>query len=58
MLVSSCNSSELSKAWDALSYMVDMDEVDINLVSLILDSLEHFELYKLCLVVCNRYHLP
>lgn len=47
---------ELQQSWEMLS-LVDMDEIDVSLVSLILDILEYFELYKLCLVVCNRYHL-
>ena len=33
---------------------------DINpeFIKIILDTLESFKLYKLCLFVCNRYHMP
>lgn len=32
--------------------------MDPALINIILDTLESFKLYKLCLFVCNRYHLP
>jgi tetratricopeptide (TPR) repeat protein len=47
---------DMLQSWQLLS-LVDMDQIDVSLVCLILDVLEYFELYKLCLVVCNRYHL-
>ena len=40
-----------------IANMIDLDEVDVTLISTVLDTLEYFQLYKLCLVVCNRYSL-
>jgi hypothetical protein len=31
--------------------------VGTNFVNLILDVLEYFELFRLCLMLCNRYHM-
>ena len=36
----------------------EFEDVDPALINIILDTLESFKLYKLCLFVCNRYHLP
>ena len=36
---------------------LDLDDVDEDFLNILLDSLEQFELYKLCLIVCNRYKL-
>lgn len=46
----------LQTDWRAAS-MIDLDEVDVKLICTVLDTLEYFQLYKLCLVVCNRYAL-
>jgi hypothetical protein len=37
--------------------IVDLDSIDIDHVYLILDTLETFKIYKLCIFVCNRYKL-
>jgi len=37
--------------------VIDLDEIDLSLVNLILDALEHFGVFKLCIIVCNRYNL-
>jgi hypothetical protein len=37
--------------------MVDLDQVGPEFLNILLDCLESFELYKLCLIVCNRYQL-
>lgn len=37
--------------------MIDLDNVDSEFISLILNVLEYYELYRLCLMLCNRYHL-
>jgi hypothetical protein len=37
--------------------MVELDELPADLQGLILDTLEHYELYRLCLVLCGRYQL-
>mgnify|MGYP006890134830 CR=1 FL=1 len=36
---------------------VSLDCVDKKLVSLILDVLEHFDMFRLCMIVCNWYAL-
>lgn len=38
-------------------FIFDLDDVDSNFVNLILDVLEYYELFRLCLMLCNRYHL-
>lgn len=37
---------------------MDLDEIDMEFVNHILDILEAFKVYKLCIFVCNRYRLP
>ena len=37
--------------------MIELDELSTELVGLILDVLENYELYRLCLVLCGRYQL-
>ena len=46
----------LKADWRVFS-IVDLDEIDLPLIGVTLDTLEFFELYKLCLVVCNRYQM-
>ncbi len=36
---------------------IDLDSVDMQFIYLILDTLEVFKIYKLCIFVCNRYRL-
>lgn len=36
----------------------EFEDVDPEFINIILDTLESFKLYKLCLFVCNRYHMP
>ena len=40
-----------------IDYIVDLDLITVDFVYLILDLLEHYKLYKLCIFVCNRYKL-
>lgn len=40
-----------------LDFMVDLDLIDIDFLNLILDILETFKIYKLCIFICNRYRL-
>ena len=35
----------------------DLEHMNEEFLNILLDSLESFELYKLCLIVCNRYKL-
>ena len=37
--------------------MIELEDLDPQFLCLILDTLEHYELYRLCLVLCNRYNL-
>lgn len=39
-------------------FVIDLDEIDKDFVNHILDILEAFKVYKLCIFVCNRYRLP
>jgi hypothetical protein len=36
---------------------LELDNIDEELVKLILDVLEHFDMFRLCLIVCNRYNM-
>ena len=38
-------------------FIVDLDEIDLPFVKLLLDILEEYKLYKLCLMICNRYQI-
>lgn len=40
-----------------MDFVADLDNIDSDFVYLILDSLETFKVYKLCIFVCNRYNL-
>ena len=40
-----------------VDFFIDMDQIDANFVHLILDTLEAFKIFKLCIFVCNRYKL-
>ena len=37
--------------------IIDLDNIDLDFLHLILDSLETFKIYKLCIFICNRYKL-
>ena len=38
-------------------FIIDLDEIDHEFVALILDVLEQLNLFKLCIIICNRYKL-
>ena len=40
--------------WD---FLLDLDLIDVGFLDLILDVLENFKIYKLCIFVCNRYRM-
>ena len=46
-----------TKEGSMAEFIVDLDNIDIPFVHLILDILESFGLYKLCIVICNRYQI-
>lgn len=48
---------EKEELGNVTEFAIDLDSIDINFVYLILDTLEIFKLYKLCIFVCNRYKL-
>ena len=37
--------------------MIELDNLSPKLLALILDTLERFELYRLSLILCNRYRM-
>ena len=37
--------------------IIKLDDVDIDFIESILDILDYYELYKLSLILCNRYNL-
>ena len=46
-----------AKEKTAADFIVDMDEIDLPFVNLLLDVLETLGLYKLCIIICNRYQI-
>ena len=43
---------------DNLEYMlIDLDSLNTDFLNLVLDTLEYYELFRLCLIVGNRYKL-
>jgi hypothetical protein len=40
-----------------VDFILDLDRLDIEFIHLVLDTLEAFRNYKLCIFVCNRYKL-
>lgn len=42
---------------EIVDMIIDFDQIDMKFIFLILDLLEHYKLYKLCIFVCNRYKL-
>lgn len=40
-----------------VDFIIDLDNIDMDFLHLILDSLETFKIYKLCIFICNRYKL-
>ena len=52
------NKEEDAKNEDKDEFLDDFLEIDPKFLDIILDTLESFKLFKLCLFVCNRYHFP
>ena len=42
---------------EIVDLIVDLDSIDLEFLHLMLDSLETFKIYKLCIFICNRYKL-
>lgn len=49
--------TEPEDALDNQFMMIDLDNISKELLYLILDTLEHYELFRLCFIICNRYDL-
>jgi hypothetical protein len=43
---------------DSRPEITEFEDIDPQFINIILDTLESFKLFKLCLFVCNRYHMP
>ena len=39
------------------TFELELDNIDIELVKVLLDVLESFDMFRLCMIVCNRYNL-
>lgn len=50
-------SSQVMMADWEISSLIDLDDISTELLGILLDTLEEFGMYKLCLIVCNRYSL-
>lgn len=50
------SSQVMNEDWE-ISSLIDLDDISVELLGLLLDTLEEFGMYKLCLIVCNRYNL-
>ena len=50
------SSQIIQEDWE-ISSLIDLDDISMDLLGLLLDTLEEFGMYKLCLIVCNRYNL-
>lgn len=40
-----------------IDFMLEIDSIDIDTIYLMLDILEEFKAYKLCIFVCNKFKL-
>jgi hypothetical protein len=38
-------------------FMISLDDIDKDFILIVLDILEYYELFKMCLMLCNRYGL-
>ncbi|OMJ87824.1 hypothetical protein SteCoe_10388 [Stentor coeruleus] len=50
------SSQVFKEDWEITS-LIDLDDISSDVLGLVLDTLEEFGMYKLCLIVCNRYNL-
>ena len=37
--------------------LIDLDEMSGNVIELVLATLQHYEMYRMCLVLCSRFNL-
>jgi hypothetical protein len=57
-LITVSNGENSNDVIDSRPEISEFEDVDPKFINIILDTLESFKLFKLCLFVCNRYHLP
>lgn len=50
------SSQMIKEDWELVS-LIDLDDISQEFLGVILDTLEDFGMFKMCLVVCNRYRL-
>lgn len=50
------SSHVFNSEWEMAS-LIDLDDISPPMLGLILDTLEEYGMYKLCLIVCNRYNI-
>lgn len=41
----------------AFDLLIDLDNIDMKFLYLILDTLEHYNIFRLAIFVCNRYFI-
>lgn len=52
------NRNEEEREFDhMINFLYDLDNIDIETIYLLLDQLEQFKSYKLCIYVCNQFKL-
>ena len=52
--------NQLSQTKDDLEadgFELELDNIDVELVKILLDVLENFDMFRLCMIVCNRYNI-
>jgi hypothetical protein len=37
--------------------MIELDYLNADLLNMVLNTLEHYELYRMCLMMCDRYKI-
>lgn len=37
--------------------LIELDDLSPEVLELVLDTLEHYEMYRLCIMICGRYKL-
>jgi hypothetical protein len=37
--------------------LIDLEDLNPDFLSLVLETLEHYEMYRLCILICQRYQL-
>ena len=56
-LIQEFKQHDKNKGADIDEFLIKLDEVDIEFIYTIIDILDYYELFKLSLMLCNRYGL-